>query len=230
MKRVYRDAVAGVGEGSYTVRLDGRAVKTPARRLLVLENADLAQAVAAEWAAQGETVAPDTMPLTRMATTTIDLVSDHRDRVIDEIAAFGATDLLCYRAASPVELAARQTDGWQPLVDWLADRHGARLVVTEELTAAGQPEDALAVLRELVAEFPEPVLAALHTITASSGSLIIALALADGRVDAEQAWRLSRIDETYQGERWGLDPEIKAQGERLRGEIAAAAHFLELCS
>ncbi|MEE2981457.1 MAG: ATP12 family protein [Pseudomonadota bacterium] len=230
MKRVYRDAVAGVGEGGYTVELDGRAVKTPASRLLVLGNVDLAQAVAVEWAAQGETIEPDTMPLTRLATTTIDRVSDHRDRVIDEIAAFGATDLLCYRAASPVELAARQADGWQPLLDWLADRHGSRLVVTEELTAAGQPEDVLAVLRELVAEFSTPVLAALHTITASCGSLIIALALADGRIDAEQAWRLSRIDETYQGERWGLDPEIKAQGERLRGEIAAAAHFLELCS
>ena len=156
-------------------------------------------------------------------------MGDHRDRVVDEIAVFGATDLLCYRAASPVELAARQAAGWQPLLDWLADHHGARLVVTEELTAADQPDDALSILRELVAEFDTPALAALHTITACCGSLVIALALADGRVDADETWRLSRIDETVQGERWGLDPEIEAQGERLRGEIAAAARFLELC-
>lgn len=225
MKRFYREAAVGAGNH---VELDGGTVKTPAGRPLTLPNAALAHAVAGEWAAQGDTVEPDTMPLTRLATTAIDRVADQRDKVINEVAGFGETDLLCYRAADPAELADRQNGGWQPLLDWLDERHDARLVVTEGLTVA-QSETALATLRGLVSEFDTPALAALHTITSACGSLVIALALADGRVDAGEAWRLSRIDETYQGERWGVDPEIEAQGKRLRGEIAAAARFLELC-
>ena len=230
MKRFYNEATVGVGEDGHTVELDGRVVKTPARRPLVLASAALAEAVAAEWVAQDETVEPDTMPLTRLASTAIDRVADNRDHVIDETAAFGATDLLCYRAASPVDLAAGQAAGWQPLLDWLAERHGARLMVTEGLAAVTQPEDTLAKLRALVAEFDTPALAALHTVTSACGSLVIALALAEGRVDAAEAWRLSRIDETFQADRWGLDPETESRGERLRVEIAAAARFLELCS
>ncbi len=229
MKRFYSDAAVGAGEGGYGVELDGRVIKTPARRPLVLPNPALAEAVTAEWAAQVETVEPDTMPLTRLATTAIDRVADHREPVIDETAAYGATDLLCYRAAGPVDLAAAQASGWQPLLDWLAASHGASLAITEGLIAIEQSDDALAALRALVAGFDTLALAALHTVTAASGSLVIALALANQRIDAAEAWRLCRLDEAFQAERWGLDPETESRGEQLRIEIAAAARFLELC-
>lgn len=229
MKRFYSDAAVGAGEGGFSIELDGRVIKTPARRPLVLPNAAVAEAVAAEWAAQDETVEFDTMHLTRLATTAIDRVADHREPVIDKTAAYGATDLLCYRVAGPLELAAAQASGWQPLLVWLAESHGASLAITERLIAIEQSEDALAVLRALVAGFDTLALAALHTVTAASGSLVIALALADQRIDAGEAWRLCRLDEAFQAERWGLDPETESRGEHLRIEIAAAAHFLELC-
>jgi chaperone required for assembly of F1-ATPase len=230
VKRFYGHAAVGTGGGANGVELDGRVIKTLARRPLVVPNAALAEAVAAEWAAQVETVEPDTMPLTRLATTAIDRVADHREPVIAETAAYGATDLLCYRAAEPADLAASQVAGWQPLLDWLAESHGARLATTEGLIAIEQPEAGLARMRALVAEFDTLPLAALHMVTAASGSLVIGLALADGRIDAGEAWRLCRLDEAFQAERWGLDPETESQGEKLRVEIAAAARFLELCS
>ena len=134
------------------------------------------------------------------------------------------------RAAEPADLAASQVVGWQPCLDWLVESHGARLATTEGLIAIEQPEAGLATMRALVAEFDTLPLAALHTVTAASGSLVIGLALADGRIDAGEAWRLCRLDEAFQAERWGLDPETESQGEKLRVEIAAAARFLELCS
>ena len=229
MKRFYREAAVGAGEGGFGVQLDGRVIKTPARRPLVLPNAALAEAVAAEWADQDETIEPDTMPLTRLATTAIDRVVDHREPVIDEAAAYGATDMLCYRVARPVELAASQAAGWHPLLDWLAESHGASLAITEGLIAIEQPKDALATLRALVAGFDTLGLTAVHTITAATGSLVIALALASNRIDATEAWRLCRMDEAYQAERWGSDPETESRGEKLRIDITAAAHFLALC-
>ncbi len=229
MKRFYREAGVGDAAGGHAIELDGRPVKTPARRPLVLPTAAAAEAVAAEWAAQGDAVEPTTMPLTRLATTAIDRVADNRERVIGEIAAYAGADLLCHRATEPPELAARQAEGWQPLLDWLAERHGARLAVTEGITAAEQPEAAVDTLKQAVDGYGDVTLAALHTVTAACGSLVIALALADGRIDAAGAWRLSRIDEDFQAERWGEDAETAERAESLRADIEAAERFLRLC-
>ena len=228
MKRFYREAGVGDAAGGHAIELDGRPVKTPARRPLVLPTAAAAEAVAAEWAAQGDAVDPTTMPLTRLATTAIDRVADNRERVIGEIAAYAGADLLCHRTTEPPELAARQAEGWQPLLDWLAERHGARLAVTEGITAAEQPEAAVDTLKQAVDGYGDVALAALHTVTAACGSLVIALALADGRIDGAQAWRLSRIDEDFQIERWGKDAEAAEAAKILRADIEAAARFLLL--
>lgn len=228
MKRFYREAGVGDAAGGHGVELDGRPVKTPARRPLVLPNVALAEAVAAEWAAQGDAVEPQTMPLTRLATTAIDRVAGNRERVIGEIAAFAGADLVCHHAAEPADLAARQAEGWQPLLDWLAKRHGVRLAVAEGIVAAAQPDDATVALARALAAFDHMALAALHTVTAACGSLVIALALADGRIDATDAWRLSRIDEDFQAERWGEDAEAAEAAESLRAEVEAAARFLLL--
>jgi chaperone required for assembly of F1-ATPase len=228
VRRFYREAGVGDAAGGHAVELDGRPVKTPARRPLVLPTAAAAEAVAAEWAAQGDAVDPATMPLTRLASTAIDRVADNRERVIGEIAAYAGTDLLCHRAAAPADLVARQAQGWQPLLDWLAERHGARLAVADGIMAVAHPDEATAALTRAVAAFDDLALAALHTVTAASGSLVIALALADGRIDAAEAWRLSRMDEDFQIERWGEDAEAAEAAKGPRAEIEAAACFLLL--
>lgn len=230
MKRFYEHAGVTAMAGGVAVTLDGKTVKTPARRLVVLPNELIATAVAREWAAQGETIEPDSMPLMRLAATAIDRVSDNRDAVVDEIAAYGGTDLVCYRAAEPADLKARQDEGWQPLLDWCAARYGARLAVTEGIVAAPQNSVATEALWTAVDGYDPMSLAALHTIATATGSLVIALALAEGRIDAETAWRLSRIDESFQAEHWGVDKETLVQSDRVRAILFASARFLRMCN
>ncbi len=229
VKRVYGTADYGAVEGGFGVLLDGRLAKTPAGRPLCLSTEALAAGVAAEWQAQGEEMRPETMALTRFAATAIDGVADHRDAVIAEIAAFAATDLLCHRADGPASLVERQEAAWQPLLDWLGETHGAKLSVTTGIVAREQPADALAAVRAVVAAFDDFSLAPLSTLTSVCGSLVIALALAAGRIDADEAWRTSRIDEDFQIEKWGEDSEAAARAAVLRADVAAAARFLELC-
>ncbi len=230
MKRLYDHVAVTAMEGGVAVTLDGKTVKTPARRPLVLPNEMLAGAVAREWSAQGENIEPDTMPLMRLAATAIDRVSDNRDAVVDDIAAYGETDLLCYRAAAPDALKLLQAEGWQPLLDWCATRFGATLAVTEGVIAAPQHSTATEALRAAVDGYDSMSLAALHAITAASGSLVIALALAEGHIDAKTAWRLSRIDESFQAEHWGIDAEALDKAERLRVTLFNAARFLRMCN
>ncbi len=228
VKRVYERAQVAAAPEGYAVALDGRAVKTPGRRPLVLPTAALAEAVAAEWQAQEDEVRPDKMPLTRLAATAIDRAAEQRAQVVGEVVAYAATDLVCHRAGAPPELAARQAEGWQPLVDWLDERYGARLAVTGGVIALDQPAEALAALRGVVETFDDFALAALYAVTSASGSLVIALALAEDRIDAEEAWALSEIDESFQIERWGDDREAAERRARLRDEVRAAARFLDL--
>lgn len=230
MKRFYEDAAAAETQGGHAVTLDGKAVKTPAKRPLILPNALIATAVAREWAAQGESIDTYSMPLMQLASAAIDQVADDRDAVVDEISAYGGTDLTCYRAAEPADLRARQDEGWQPLLDWCADRYGARLAVTEGVVAISQDSAATGALRAVVDGYDEMSLAALHTITSACGSLVIALALAEAHIDARTAWLLSRIDEWFQAENWGLDEEAKARDENLRTKLFASARFLRLCN
>ena len=170
------------------------------------------------------------MPLMRLAATAIDRVSDNRDAVVDEIAAYGETDLLCYRAAEPEDLKARQAEAWQPLLDWCAERFGAGLKVTEGVIAAPQDSAAIEALRAAVDGHDSMSLAALHTITTATGSLVIALALAEGHIDAETSWHLSRIDERFQAEHWGIDKDALAKAHSLRITLFASARFLRMCN
>lgn len=229
MKRFYKSVATAEGQGGWTVQLDGRPIKTPAKVLLTMPHRLLAAAVAEEWDAQGTEIVPATMPLTRHANTAIDRVAPQRDPVIDEMAAYGGSDLVCYRAEAPTALVVRQHGAWGPLLDWLEVRHGARLIVTEGISHIAQPPEALARLRTALASHEDVVLAALHTLTTLSGSLVIALALADGRLDAEGAWAAARVDEQFQIERWGEDSEATIRATNQRAELAAAARLLDLC-
>jgi chaperone required for assembly of F1-ATPase len=228
MKRFYKDAEAVDSEGGCGIALDGRPVRTPGRQPLLLPNRALAEAIAEEWRSQGEVVKPEAMPLMRLAATSIDRVAAQREGVIDEVAGYAETDLVCYRAEGPAKLVARQQAVWQPLLDWATLRFDAPLRVTTGVVPQPQPPSSVAALRAAVAGLDTMALAALHAATTACGSLIIALALMEGRLDAADAWEASQLDETFQIETWGEDSEAAARREALRRDIEATARFMAL--
>jgi len=233
MKRFYKEvAVSFValleGEvGGWLVLLDGRAIKTPKRADLALPTRALAEAVAEEWRGQGEQVHPLAMPLTRLANSAIDRVRGREAEAVAKVLAY-ANDHLCYRAAMPADLVARQDAAWNPLLDWAAERFGARLVAGAGVAHIAQPEEALTALRGAVSAYDPFLLVGLHGAATVLASLVLALALAEGRLRAEDAFALSQLDERYQTERWGEDAEAAARTRALAAELSAAARFMEL--
>ena len=228
MKRFYRQAEIIPVPGGYAVGLDGRAIKTPAKLPLLLPNAALAAAIAGEWNAQQSEIRPEKMPLTRLASTAIDRVAPQRDAIVQQIADYAGTDLVCYRAAQPPPLAMRQQAVWQPLVDWAAQRYAAPLETTAGIIPISQPVASLHALAAAVAEHDNFALAALHLLTGTCGSLVIALALTEGRLDAAEAFAASQLDESFQIEAWGEDEEQARRRAALAEDIVAAARFLSL--
>ena len=228
MKRVYKSAATEPCAGGWSVTLDGRKLRTPGRSELTVPSAPLAAAIAAEWEAQHGDVRPATMPLTRLAATAIDRTAPQRGLVASEVAGYAGTDLLCYRADHPPALKARQDAVWQPLLDWAGARYGAALTVAEGVVPVRQPPEALQALAAIVMALDEFRLTALHALTTACGSLVIALALSDGRLDADAAFAASQLDETFQIEAWGEDGEAAARRRALADDIGAAARFLAL--
>jgi chaperone required for assembly of F1-ATPase len=228
VKRFYREVAVADAAGAHAIVLDDKPVRTPRDAPLSVPSPDLAAAIAAEWRAQGERIELAYMPLTRFASTGIDLVADQRELVVDRIVAYAATDLLCYRAAAPAELHARQAAVWQPLLDWLDERYAVRLAVTEGLMPRPQDPAQLDRLRTAVAGFADLALAPLSAITAACGSLVIALAVAETQIDAAAACAAAELDESWQNERWGEDPEALQRRQAVRDDVAAGARFLAL--
>lgn len=228
MKRVYRRVAVAARDGGFAVELDGRPAKTPLKRPLVVLSRALAEAIAAEWDAQKVDVDPYAMPIMRLAATALDVVADRRTEVVGQIAGFGATDLVCYRADRPPALVERQEAAWRPLVEWAMAALDTRLAVTHGVVPVAQPAEALDALRRAVEGFDDWRLVALGSATAASGSLVIALALAAGRIDALEAWTASQIDETFEIEQWGEDPEAQLRLGALKSQIADARRFLDL--
>ncbi len=228
MKRFYREAGIAEADGGYAIELDGRIVRTPGKHSLVVPSRALATSIAAEWDAQPDEIEPAGMHRTRLANSAVDLVTVGRDGVVEEVARFAGTDLVCYRAGENPDLQARQQAGWQPLVEWIAERFGAPLVVTSAILPADQPTEALSLMRVAVAAFDDFPLTGLQAVTSACGSLVIGLALAHRRIDGEEAWALSLIDEIYQAEKWGEDTAAFDRRGHIRAEIMAAGEFMEL--
>src|SRR6266480_4447465 len=226
MKRVYKQATARAAEGGWGVALDGRPMRTPTKHELIVPSAALAEAVAAEWDAQQDEIR--TMPVTRLAATAIDRTRTQRELVAAETANYAGTDLVCYRADHPPALIARQHAGWQPLIDWAMQRYDAALAVTSGIVPQPQSPAALKAFAAAVAAQDDFRLTALHAMTTACGSLVIALALIEGRLDAAAAFAVSQLDETFQIEAWGEDAEAAARRRGLAEDIEAAARFVQL--
>lgn len=225
MKRFYKTTGTGRAAEGCTVLLDDRPIRTPGRKLLALPNLALAEAVAAEWAAQGETIRPETMPLTRLANTVIDQMPARRDDALAEIMSYAATDLLCYRQAHPADLAERQARLWQPWLDWAAARHDARLVVTFTLDPTPQPERSLATLATVAASLDDWQLVGLHNTTRLTSSIILGLALLEGAIDTETAHTATLLEELYEIENWGLEAEQAKRHTTLHDDLTATALY-----
>ena len=225
-KRFY--SAAGVGpeqEGAFPIMLDGRAVRTPARRALAAPTARLAHAVALEWEGQGETIDPARMPLTRLANTIIDGVAASGDAVRGEVAKYLGSDLVLYRAAEPEGLVRRQTEQWDPVVAWMRDTYGARFVLAQGIIHVAQPEAALAAAATLIPDEPWR-LGAVHTITTITGSALLALAVAKGRLTIEDALVAAYVDEDWNIQQWGEDDVARQARAYREAEMRAAVTVL----
>lgn len=219
--------VRPVGDG-FEVALDDRPLRTPGKLPLLLPTEGLAQAVAAEWDAQADVIDPNTMPLTRAANSAIEKVTPQFSDVAGMLAEYGGTDLLSYRADQPAELARRQAEAWDPLVDWAATDLRAPLRITHGVIPIAQDPGVLGRLRRHVGELDPFGLTALHDLVTLPGSLILGLAVIRGRIGASEAFRLSRIDEDFQAEQWGQDDEARLAAESRREAMLAAERLWHL--
>lgn len=228
-KRFWKEAIAEPCEGGFTLRLDARLVRTPLKAALTLPTLEMAQAIAAEWDAQTGLVKPQTMPVTRAANSAIDKIVPQFDEVAGLLAAYGAADMICYRATGPQALVARQAQAWDPLIAWAGDAFDAPLIATAGVIHIAQPDQSLARLASQVTALDPFRLAGIHDLIAISGSLVLALAVTHRRVTAAEGWALSRIDEFWQQEQWGIDEEAAEFEAHRRAAFFEADRFYQLC-
>jgi len=225
--RFYKSARAAPLDGGFAVMLDGRAVRTPKGPRLVLPTEALAGLIAAEWDGQGATVRLGEMAATRLAFTAADGVAAARAETCAEIVRYAGADLLCYFAEAPQGLVARQTQLWTPLLDWADETHGVRLIPVAGIIHQSQPEASLARLARIVGAADDFVLAGLAYGVGLFGSAILALAVREGQIGAEAAFDVSRVDEAFQEEQWGLDDEAAARTAHRRKEAIMLGQWFE---
>lgn len=228
-KRFYKAVGVAETDAGFAVLLDGKGVRTPGRRPLATPSAALSEALAGEWAAQGERLDLSSMPLTRLVNSAIDGVAERGPEVAADLARYAGSDLVCYRAAEPARLVAAQARAWDPLIAFARDRLGARLAMTEGVVFVAPEEAASAAIAEIVRDYAgegsaAPFrLAALHAMTTLTGSCVIALAVALGEWEVEAAWAAAHVDEDFQIEAWGADAEAQERRARRFAEMKAAA-------
>lgn len=224
-KRFYQEVTVAPDAGGFSVRLDGKPIRTPGKAPLVLPNVALAEAVAAEWRAQGERIEPQTMPLTKLANSVIDGVKGREAEIIGDLLGYAGSDLVCYRAEGPEALTAAQARQWDPVVAFAEEKLKAPLRLAHGLVHAKQPQNSLAAIRERLERFDVWGLAALHVLTGLTGSALLALAVALGELAPEEAWRAAHVDEDWQISQWGDDAEAAERRARHFRDFAAAAQF-----
>lgn len=229
MKRFYKTAGhTADATGMHAITLDGRPVRTPARAVLAVPARALADAIAAEWNAQGERIDAATMPITGFANAAIDRVLPDVATFVRTISAYGANDLLCYRADDPPELVAEQATAWDPLLGWARGRYDIAFTVTGGIMPVDQPAATVERLTAAVAALDPWLLPGLGTIVSLAGTLVGALAFAEGAVTADALWTAACVDEDWQVRQWGDDYEAAARAESRKLQFLDAARWCEL--
>ncbi|TGV61771.1 ATPase [bacterium M00.F.Ca.ET.141.01.1.1] len=227
-KRFYKEVSVVPVEAGFAVQLDGRPVRTPGKALLALPTEAAAALVADEFAEQGETINPVTMPVMRLVNTAIDGVASDPQAVLEDILRFASSDLLCYRADAPQGLVERQNEQWDPVIDWARASLGVRFNLAEGIIHVEQPRETIAVLGSHLAQRAQPLrLAAIHVMTSLTGSALLALAVDFGELDGEEAWAAGHVDEDWQIAQWGQDAEAVARRTARKRDMMAAVSLLE---
>jgi len=226
-KRFYKQAQLTDAKGGVGISLDGKPVLTPRRRAFVAPTPALAAAIAAEWDAQKETIDPTQMPLTRLANSAIDAVSENPEAVAEEIAKYLGSDLLFYRAETPKKLLDRQSQAWDPVLAWARETFGANFKSTQGVVHVTQPAESVEALQSAIPRDPWR-LAAVSSITTLTGSALLALALAQGAIDIDTAWAAAHVDEDWQMTQWGRDDLALERRAYREAEFKAAASILNL--
>jgi len=227
-KRFYKDVSVEGRDGGFAVLLDGRPVRTPKKQALAVPTPALADAIAAEWAAQGANVDPATMPLSKLAITALDGVAQHRAEVAADIVKFAGSDLLCYRAEAPAALVRLQAEVWDPVLRWMEAELGARFVLAEGVMPVEQSRAVLDGVAAAVAPYDAMALTSLHVMTTLLGSAVLMLAHAKGKLSAADAWAAAHLDEDWQISQWGVDVEAAERRDKHWAEMQAASRFLAL--
>ena len=225
-KRFYARADVTESDGGFAVTLDGKSIRTPSGRVITAPSRDIAQAIAAEWEAQKETINPLTMPMTRFANSVVEAVVDHVALVRDDVVKYLESDLLFYRAGHPKALVAREAKHWDGVLLWAADRFGAHFIIAEGVMHVRQPHQAVEAARAALPQNPWSV-AALHVVTTLTGSALLALALAHGRLDADAVWTAAHVDEDFNAEQWGQDQEVLSRRAARAADFRTAARILQ---
>ena len=228
MKRWFKQAAVIEAAGGFGVALDGKPLNTPARQPAIAPTRVLADAVAAEWAAQGDRIEPSGMRLTKLLATAIDQVRPDPAKVIGQVSEYATTDLLCHRAEAGCDLRRRQDALWQPIFDWAVQRYDAPLKVVEGVLPGRPPKEALAAIRAAVAALDPLPLAGVMVTTTTSGSVLLALALAERHITVDALWEAADVDEAYQRALWGDDPMAAQRRAEVEADLRAAALYLEL--
>ncbi|MFP7671735.1 ATP12 family chaperone protein [Marivita sp. S0852] len=227
-KRFWKTAETTATDDGFGVLLDGRPVRTPAKAVLSVPSRALGARIAAEFDAQVDLIDPKTMPFTRTANAAIDKVVVQHAEVADMLADYADSDLLCYRAAQPKELVLRQAQQWNPLLDWAEDKLSARLEPRTGVIHVAQSPEALTTLRARVHDMSNFELAAFHDLVSISGSLIIGFAAKLASFPVDDLWTVSRLDEIWQEEQWGIDEEAQKMAEHKKAAFLHADHFMRL--
>ncbi len=227
-KRFYKTVTVAEDGAQFTVRLDGRVIRTPAKNMLAVTSQSLAEAIAGEWSAQGDRIDAAAMPITRLVNSALDGVAPQRAAVAEDITRYAGSDLLCYRADGPQGLIDRQRLSWDPVLAWAEDRYGLRFVLAEGVMHVKQPPETLVAVRKLLDPVSNLALAALHTMTGLTGSALLALAVLDRHIDVETAWTAAHVDEDWNIDQWGEDLEAHRVRESKWRDMAAAGKVADL--
>ena len=228
VRRFYREVTLADAPEGVVIHLDGKPVRTPARKLVALPTRQCAQLVADEFAAQGEVVAFDTMPVLRLVNSAIDGVARNDEAVREEIVRYASSDLICYRADAPEQLVIRQARAWDPVIGWAREALGARLILGEGVIHVEQPRDAIATIEAHLLSRSDPLrLAAIHLMTTLMGSALLALAVESGALGADAAWQAAHVDEDWNIDQWGLDAEAALRRSRREIDMMASARLLQ---
>lgn len=229
MRRFYKAVTWAPAPGGYVLRLDDKILRTPLSHAVLLESADLTAAIADEWIAQSDTIVPASMQMMQLANTMIDKgLGDARNDIVQHVLIYAGSDLICYFADHPAKLTARHEALWRPLLGWLEKCHGIRLEAVQGIRHHQQPEGTIEKFKKLLESLSPADFTVVQAAAGTAGSLVIALALLEGQLDAHSAWEAACVDEIFQLEMWGEDAEARSRLERIKKELAMISQFSDL--